>query len=563
MTDSTNTPEAPSLNFIQEIIEADNASGKHNGRVHTRFPPEPNGYLHIGHAKSICLNFGLAEQYGGKTNLRFDDTNATKEDDEYVESIKEDVQWLGFEWNDLFFASEYFDQLYVWAVQLIKQGDAYVCDLNAEQTREYRGTPTEAGKNSPFRDRSIEENLDLFERMKAGEFPDGTRTLRAKIDMSSPNLNFRDPVMYRILHAHHHRTGDKWCIYPMYDFAHGQSDSLEKITHSICTLEFEDHRPLYDWFVEKLGIFHPQQIEFARLNISHTVMSKRKLLQLVQEKLVAGWDDPRMPTISGLRRRGYTPASVRNFCQEIGVSKTISLIGLNVLENAIRDDLNTTAMRTMAVLDPVKLIIDNYPEGETEEFAAVNNPNDESAGKRKVPFGRELYIERADFMEDAPKKFFRMTPGREIRLRYACIVKCERCVKDADGNVTQIHCTYDPESKSGMEGSKRKVKGTIHWVSAEHAKDAEVRMYSHLFLAERPDKVEEGADWKDGMNPESLVTLTGCKVEPNLVSVQHGDRFQFERNGYFCVDKDSTADALVFNRTVTLKDSWAKAKKKG
>ena len=562
MTDSTNTPEAPSLNFIQEIIEADNTSAKHDGRVHTRFPPEPNGYLHIGHAKSICLNFGLAQQYGGKTNLRFDDTNPTKEDDEYVEAIKEDVKWLGFEWNDMFFASEYFDQIYEWAAQLIKQGDAYVCDLDAEQTREYRGTPTEVGKNSPFRDRSAEENLDLFEKMKAGEFENGTRTLRAKIDMSSPNLNLRDPVMYRILHAHHHRTGDKWCIYPMYDFAHGQSDSLEKITHSICTLEFEDHRPLYDWFVEKLGIFHPQQIEFARLNLSHTVMSKRKLLQLVQEKLVSGWDDPRMPTISGLRRRGYTPKSIRDFCQVIGVSKTISLIGLNVLENAIRDDLNMTAARTMAVLDPVKLVIDNYPEGESEEFAAVNNPNDEAAGKRPVPFGKELYIERADFMEDAPKKFFRMTPGREIRLRYACIVKCESCVKDADGNVTEIHCTYDPESKSGMEGSKRKVKGTIHWVSAEHALDAEVRMYSHLFTAERPDKVDEGVDWKDGMNPESLVTLADCKVEPGLASAKEGDRFQFERNGYFCVDEDSTPGKLVFNRTVTLKDSWAKEKKK-
>lgn len=562
MTDSTNTPEAPSLNFVQEIIEADNASGKHNGRVHTRFPPEPNGYLHIGHAKSICLNFGLAQQYGGKTNLRFDDTNPTKEDDEYVEAIKEDVKWLGFEWDDLFFASEYFEQIYEWAVQLIKQGDAYVCDLNAEETRTYRGTPTEPGKNSPHRDRTVEENLDLFERMKAGEFPNGARTLRAKIDMASPNLNLRDPVMYRILHEHHHRTGDKWCLYPMYDFAHGQSDSLEKITHSICTLEFEDHRPLYDWFVNKLGIFHPQQIEFARLNLTHTVMSKRKLLQLVEEKLVSGWDDPRMPTVSGLRRRGYTPASIRNFCKEIGVSKTISLIGLNVLENSIRDDLNANAARTMAVLDPVKLIIDNYPEGESEEFGAVNNPNNEAAGKRRVPFGRELYIERADFMEDAPKKFFRMTPGREIRLRYACIVKCENCVKDADGNVTEIHCTYDPESKSGMEGSKRKVKGTIHWVSAEHAVNAEVRMYSHLFSAERPDKVEEGVDWKDGINPESLVVLNDCKVEPALIDAQVGDRFQFERNGYFCVDNDSTPDKLVFNRTVTLKDSWAKINKK-
>ena len=564
MNDPTETPEAPSLNFIQEIIEADNASGKHDGRVHTRFPPEPNGYLHIGHAKSICLNFGLAQQYGGKTNLRFDDTNPTKEDDEYVESIKEDVKWLGFEWDDLFFASEYFDQLYEYAVQLIKQGDAYVCDLNAEETREYRGTPTEVGKNSPYRERTGEENLELFQKMKDGEFEDGTRTLRAKIDMTSPNLNLRDPVMYRILRAHHHRTGDKWCIYPMYDFAHGQSDSLEKITHSICTLEFEDHRPLYDWFVEKLGIYHPQQIEFARLNLTHTVMSKRKLLQLVQEERVSGWSDPRMPTISGLRRRGYTPESLRNFCQEIGVSKTISLIGLNVLENAIRDDLNTTANRLMAVLNPVKLIIDNYPEGESEEFEATNNPNDESAGKRKLPFGRELYIERHDFMENPPKKFFRLAHGKEVRLRYACIIKCVNYVKDENGEITEIHCTYDPDSKSGMEGSKRKVKGTIHWVSANHALSAEVRQYSHLFTDERPDKVDEGVDWKEGINPESLVVLKDCFVEPAAAEANVGDRFQFERNGYYCVDPDSSPKNLVFNRTVTLKDSWAKAlKKKG
>lgn len=555
-------PESASRHFIQEIIEADNASGKHGGRVHTRFPPEPNGYLHIGHAKSICLNFGLGEQYGGKTNLRFDDTNPAKEEDEYVESIKEDVQWLGFQWSDMFFASSYFGQLYDWAIQLIKQGDAYVCDLSAADTREYRGTPTEVGRNSPFRDRTVEENLELFEKMRAGEFPDGTRTLRAKIDMESPNLNMRDPVMYRILHATHHRTGDDWCIYPMYDYAHGQSDSLERITHSICTLEFEDHRPLYNWFVEKLGIFHPQQIEFARLNITHTVMSKRKLLQLVTEKLVTGWDDPRMPTISGLRRRGYTPESIRNFCKEIGVSKTISTIGLNVLENSIREDLNMTANRAMAVLDPVKLIIDNYPEDASEEFAAVNNPNDEEAGTRTMPFGRELYIEREDFMEDAPKKFFRMTPGREVRLRYACIVMCVSCQKDADGNVTEVHCTYDPDSKSGMEGSKRKVKGTIHWVSADHAVSAEVRLYNHLFAAERPDNVEEGVDWKDGINPESLVVLPDAKLEPSLAGAKPGERFQFERQGYFCVDKDSRPAKLIFNRTVTLKDSWAKEQKK-
>ena len=562
MNEAPNIPEVVSRNFIQEIIEADRAAKKNDGRVHTRFPPEPNGYLHIGHAKSICLNFGLAEQYGGKTNLRFDDTNPTKEDDEYVESIKEDVQWLGFKWDDLFFASEYFDQLYEWAVQLVTQGDAYVCDLSAEETREYRGTPTEAGKNSPYRDRTVEENLELLANMKAGKFPDGARTLRAKIDMASPNLNFRDPVMYRILHAHHHRTGDKWCLYPMYDFAHGQSDSLEEITHSICTLEFEDHRPLYDWFVEKLGIFHPQQIEFARLNITHTVMSKRKLLQLVQEKLVSGWDDPRMPTIRGLRRRGYTPESLRNFCTEIGVSKTISTIGLNVLENSIRDDLNATANRVMAVLDPVKLIIDNYPAGETEEFEAVNNPNDPEAGKRKLPFGRELFIERSDFMEDPPKKYFRLAPDKEVRLRYACIIKCVHYDKDDNDEITAIHCTYDPDSKSGMEGSKRKVKGTIHWVAADRALPAEVRMYSHLFSAERPDKVDEGVDWKDGINPDSLEILTEAVIEPSVANAEPGDRFQFERQGYFCVDKDSQTGKPVFNRTVTLKDSWGKIRKK-
>ena len=562
MTDSVKDP-SPSLNFIQEIIERDNASGKHQGRVWTRFPPEPNGYLHIGHAKSIYLNFGLAEQYGGRTNLRFDDTNPTKEDDEYVESIKADVQWLGCDWDELFFASEYFDQLYEWAIQLIEQGDAYVCDLTADQTREYRGTPTEPGQNSPFRERSIDENLNLFRRMKEGEFSDGARTLRAKIDMASPNLNLRDPVMYRILHAHHHRTGDKWCIYPMYDYAHGQSDSIEGITHSICTLEFEDHRALYDWFVKKLGIFHPQQIEFARLNLTHTVMSKRKLLQLVQERLVSGWDDPRMPTISGLRRRGYTASAIRNFCQEIGVSKTISTIGLNVLENSLRDDLNATASRAMAVLRPVKLIIENYPEGATEQFEAVNNPEDPTAGKRLVPFSRELYIEQDDFMEEAPKKYFRMTPGREVRLRYACIVQCLRCVKNEDGSLKEIYCTYDPESKSGLEGSKRKVKGTLHWVSAQHAVSAEVRLYDPLFSVERPDKVDGDQDWKETLNSGSLQTLRGCMLEPSLREAQPGDRYQFERQGYFCVDsKESHPDQLVFNRAVTLKDSWAKIQKK-
>lgn len=558
-----NTSES-SINFIQEIVEADNASQKHQGRVQTRFPPEPNGYLHIGHAKSICLNFGLAQQYGGKTNLRFDDTNPSKEEDEYVEAIKEDVHWLGFEWDGLYFASEYFDQLYDWAVQLIESGDAYVCDLNAEETRDYRGTPTEPGRNSPYRERTVEENLDLFARMKAGEFPNGTRTLRAKIDMASPNLNLRDPVMYRIMHASHHRTGDKWCIYPMYDFAHGQSDSMERITHSICTLEFEDHRPLYDWFVEKLGIFHPQQIEFARLNLTHTVMSKRKLLQLVQDGRVNGWDDPRMPTICGLRRRGYTPNAIRRFCKDIGVSKTISTIDLHVLEKSIRDDLNKTANRVMAVLRPVKLIIDNYPEGETEDFEAVNNPEDDAAGKRKLPFGRELYIDRDDFMEDPPKKYFRLRPGGEVRLRYACIIKCESVTKDpVTGEITEIHCTYDPSSRTGMEGSKRKVKGTIHWVSATHGLSVEVRLYSHLFTKEHPGKVEESENWLDGINPESLEVLSDSIVEPSLAHAQSGDRFQFERQGYFCVDPDSKPDQLVFNRTVTLRDTWAKVQKKG
>ena len=562
MTDSNETEVTTSLNFIQEIIEADNASGKHDGRVHTRFPPEPNGYLHIGHAKSICLNFGLGQQYNGKTNLRFDDTNPAKEEDEYVEAIKEDVQWLGFEWSDMFFASSYFGQLYDWAVQLIKQGDAYVCDLNAEETRVYRGTPTVAGRDSPFRDRTVEENVDLFARMKAGEFPNGARTLRAKIDMASSNLNFRDPVMYRILHAEHHRTGNDWCTYPMYDYAHGQSDSLEKITHSICTLEFENHRPLYNWFVEKLGIFHPQQIEFARLNITHTVMSKRKLLQLVEEKLVSGWDDPRMPTISGLRRRGYTPESIRNFCKEIGVSKTISTIGLNVLENSIREDLNSNANRAMVVLDPVKLIIDNYPEGESEEFSAVNNPNNEDAGSRKIPFGRELYIERADFMEDAPKKFFRLTVGREVRLKFGFFLKCNEVIKDDAGEIVELRCTYDPETSGGKAPDGRKVKATIHWVSAEHAIDAQVRLYSTLFSSEKAGSVPEGGDWKDDLNPESLQIINNAKMEPSLASAKPGERFQFERKGYFCVDsKDSVEGKPVFNRIVTLKDAWGRAQK--
>ena len=551
-----------SLNFVQEIIEADNLSAKHQGRVHTRFPPEPNGYLHIGHAKSICLNFGLAQQYGGKCNLRFDDTNPTKEEQEYVESIKEDVRWLGFQWDQLLYASDYFNQLYQWAIQLIESGKAYVCDLSADETREYRGTPTEPGRNSPFRARTVDENLDLFQRMKAGEFPDGTRTLRAKIDMASPNLNLRDPVMYRILHATHHRTGDDWCIYPMYDFTHGQSDSLEQITHSICTLEFEDHRPLYDWYIEQLGIFHPQQIEFARLSLTYTVMSKRKLLQLVDEGHVDGWDDPRMPTISGLRRRGYTPASIRNFCQEIGVSKTLSTIDLHVLEKNIREDLNKSANRVMAVLRPIKLIIDNYPEDQTEELEAINNPEDDSAGSRQLPFSRELYIEREDFHEDPPKKYFRLAPGREVRLRYAYIVKCESFVKDeASGEITEVHCTYDPETRSGMPNANRKVKGTIHWVSAPHAVAAEIRLYNHLFLREHQDKVDKGENWLDHLNPNSREVLAGSRVEPSLAEAAPGARFQFERQGYFCRDCRDT-DKVVFNRTVTLRDTWGKIQKK-
>ncbi len=553
----------PSLHFIQEIIAADNASGKHDGHVLTRFPPEPNGYLHIGHAKSICLNFGLARQYGGKANLRFDDTNPTKEEEEYVKSIEEDVRWLGFQWDGLHYASDYFDQLYQWAVQLVKDHLAYVCDLSAKDTREYRGTPTKPGRDSPFRGRSIEENLDLFQRMRASEYPDGSRTLRAKIDMAAPNLNMRDPVMYRILHATHHRTGDKWCIYPMYDFTHGQSDSLEKITHSICTLEFEDHRPLYDWYIEKLGIFHPQQIEFARLNLTNTVMSKRKLLQLVDEGLVNGWDDPRMPTMRGLRRRGYTPTSIRNFCQEIGVSKTISTIDLKVLEKNIREDLNRTSNRVMAVLRPVKLVIDNYPKDQVEELDAINNPEDESAGKRKLPFSRELYIERDDFLEDPPKKYFRLAPGREVRLRYAYIIKCESFVRDeATGEIIEVHCSYDPETKSGMPHAARKVKGTIHWVSAAHALPAEIRLYDHLFTKEHPDQGDEEENWLDHINPNSLKVLAESRVEPSLGDAAAGDRFQFERQGYYCVDADSVPNRLVFNRTVTLRDTWSKIQKK-
>ena len=554
--------EAPS-NFVREIILEDLKTNKYGGRVHTRFPPEPNGYLHIGHAKSIHLNFGLANEFGGKCNLRFDDTNPSKEETEYVESIIEDVRWLGGNWEDrLFYASDYFGQLYEWAVQLIKSGKAYVCDLTPDQVRQQRGTLTEPGQESPYRGRSVEENLDLFARMKAGEFPDGARTLRAKIDMASPNLNLRDPIMYRILHAEHHRTGDKWCIYPMYDFAHGESDSIERITHSICTLEFEDHRPLYDWYVEQLGIYHPQQIEFDRLNITYTLLSKRKLLALVQNKHVQGWDDPRMPTISGLRRRGYTPEAIRNFCRRVGVSKTNGTTELGLLEYYLREDLNKRAARVMAVLRPLRLVIDNYPEGRVEELEAVNNPEDEAMGSRTVPFSRVLYIEQDDFREDPPKQFFRLAPGREVRLRYGYLVTCTSVVKDVNGQVVEIHCSYDPATRGGNTPDGRKVKSTIHWVSAEHAIDAEVRLYDTLFTREDPNQVEEGQDFTANLNPQSLEVVSGARLEPSLRGALPGSRYQFERLGYFAVDPDTTPAKPVFNRTVALRDTWAKIEKK-
>jgi glutaminyl-tRNA synthetase len=561
---STEEPSRP-VDFIRAIINEDNASGKHGGRVHTRFPPEPNGYLHIGHAKSICLNFGIARDYGGKCNLRFDDTNPAKEEQEYVDSIMEDVRWLGFQWDELHYASDYFQQLYDWAVQLIKEGKAYVCDLTGDQVRETRGTPTVPGKNSPYRDRTPEENLKLFEEMRAGKYSDGARTLRAKIDMGSPNFNLRDPVMYRILHAEHHRTGDKWCIYPMYDWTHGESDSIERITHSICTLEFENHRPLYDWYVKALGIFHPQQIEFARLNLTYTVMSKRKLLELVRDGHVSGWNDPRMPTIAGIRRRGYTPEAMRNFCAEIGVSKYDGVIELNVLENAVRADLNKRAPRVQAVLYPLKVVITNYPEGKTELLDAVNNPEDPAAGTRQLPFSRELYVEQDDFREVPPKKFYRLTVGQEVRLRWGYLIRCTDVVKDpATGEVKELHCTYDPETRGGNAPDGRKVQGTIHWVSAGHALDAEVRLYDHLFKVPAPEDVPEGVDYKTNLNPESLVMLKGCKLEPSLKEAKSGERFQFERVGYFCVDSvDSTAGKPVFNRTVSLRDIWQKIEKKG
>jgi glutaminyl-tRNA synthetase len=545
-------------NFIRDIIIQDVRSGKHGGRVQSRFPPEPNGYLHIGHAKAICLDFGLAAEFGGKCNLRFDDTNPSKEETEYVDSIMEDILWLGFRWDGLFYASDYFGQLYQWALQLIKAGKAYVDDLTADEIRAYRGTLTEPGRNSPYRDRSIEENLDLFERMKKGEFPDGSRVLRAKIDMASPNLNMRDPVMYRILHMEHHRTGNEWCIYPMYDYAHGQSDSIEKVTHSICTLEFEDHRPLYNWFIGQLGIFPSQQFEFDRLNITYTILSKRKLLTLVQRGHVAGWDDPRMPTLSGLRRRGYTPEAIRNFCANVSVSKTNNTVQLSLLEHFVREDLNRRAPRVMAVLRPLPVVIDNYPDDLVEEMDAVNNPEDASQGTRRVPFSKVLYIEQDDFREDPPKQYYRLAPGREVRLRYGYFITCERVVKDADGRVVELHCTYDPATRGGNAPDGRKVKSTIHWVSAAHAQDAEVRLYDNLFTKENPNEVDEGQDFTANLNPNSLEVLTGCKVEPSLQDAAVGARYQFERLGYFSVDPDSVSEKLVFNRTIGLRDTWSK-----
>src|SRR5215470_15895340 len=556
---STESAEAGGRsNFIRDIIIEDIKAGRHGGRVQTRFPPEPNGYLHIGHAKAICLDFGLAAEFGGKCNLRFDDTNPSKEETEYVESIREDVQWLGFKWDGLFYASDYFGQLYEWAVQLIKAGKAYVCDLSADEVRAYRGTLTEPGQDSPYRNRSVEENLDLFERMKNGEFPDGSRTLRAKIDMASPNLNMRDPVMYRILHLDHHRTGSQWCIYPTYDYAHGQSDSIEQVTHSMCTLEFDDHRPLYNWYIEQLGIFPSRQYEFDRLSVTYTLLSKRKLLRLAQEGSVNGWDDPRMPTLSGLRRRGYTPEAVRNFCANVGVSRTNGITQLSHLEYFLREDLNKHAARVMAVLRPLRVVIDNYPDDLVEDMDAVNNPEDASAGSRKVPFSKVLYIEQEDFREDPPKQFYRLAPGREVRLRYGYLITCQSVVKDAAGNIVELHCTYDPATRGGNTPDGRKVKSTIHWVSAAHAVDAEVRLYDNLFTKEDPNEVEEGQDFTANLNPNSMEALTGCKVEPSLRNATPGARYQFERMGYFCADPDSSPGQPVFNRTIGLRDTWAK-----
>lgn len=550
--------------FIRDIIDEDIQNNKNNARVHTRFPPEPNGYLHIGHAKSICLNFGLARDYNGLCNLRFDDTNPSKEELEYVDSIKEDIRWLGWSWEDReYYASDYYEQLYQYALQLIKLGKAYVDDQSGDEIREHRGTLKAPGKESPWRSRTSEENLDLFQRMRAGEFPDGLRTLRAKIDMTAGNINLRDPVMYRILRATHHRTGDAWCIYPMYDWAHGLCDSLEGITHSICTLEFEDHRPLYDWFIDQLGVYHPQQIEFARLNLNYTVMSKRRLLELVKEGHVSGWDDPRMPTICGLRRRGFTPEAIRSFAERIGVAKADSTVDIALLEHCLREDLNLKAPRVMAVLHPLKVVIDNYPEGRVEELEAINNPEDPNAGVRNVPFSREIYVEQDDFREDPPKKFFRLAPGKEVRLKHAYYITCQRVVKDdKTGEVIELHCTYDPESRGGGTADNRKVEGTLHWVSAQHALTSEVRLFDRLFVKENPDEAEEGKDYKSNLNQNSLQVLSHCKVEPSLANATAGSRYQFLRHGYFCVDLDSKGDRLVFNRTVGLRDSWAKIEKK-
>jgi glutaminyl-tRNA synthetase len=556
------SPEPHPSNFIRDQVIKDLETKKYDGQVQTRFPPEPNGYLHIGHAKSICLNFGLADEFGGKTNLRFDDTNPEKEEQEYVDSITKDVRWLGFEWDGLYYASDYFDQLYEWAIKLINDGKAYIDDLSAEEIRQHRGTLTEPGKDSPHRNREAKENLDLFERMRKGEFPDGSRVLRAKIDMASPNLNLRDPVMYRILHAEHNRTGAKWCIYPMYDYAHGQSDSIEHVTHSVCTLEFEDHRPLYNWFIQQLGIFPSQQMEFDRLSLTYTLLSKRKLLTLVQEQHVTGWDDPRMPTLSGIRRRGYTPEAIRNFCAAIGVSKTNGTLELAMLEHFVREDLNKRAPRVMAVLRPLKVVIDNYPEGQVEEVEAVNNPEDESAGKRKVPFSKVFYIEQDDFREDPPKQYYRLSPGREVRLRYGYFITAKSAVKNDKGEVVEVHCTYDPATRGGNAPDGRKVKSTIHWVSAAHALDAEVRIYDKLFTKEDPNQVEEGQEFTANLNPTSLEVIAQAKLEPSLGNAPIGGRYQFERLGYFCVDPDSKPGHLAFNRTVALKDTWAKVEKK-
>jgi len=555
----TTETRAPS-DFIREAIEEDLRRNRFGGRVHTRFPPEPNGYLHIGHAKAISIDFGVAADYGGLCNLRFDDTNPVKEDVEYVDAIQADIRWLGYDWGDrLYYASDYFGQLYQYAVQLIKAGKAYVCDLTPDEVREYRGTLTEPGRESPYRNRSVEENLDLFARMRAGEFPDESRTLRAKIDMAAPNLNMRDPIMYRIKHAAHHRTGDQWCIYPMYDWAHGQCDSIERITHSLCSLEYEDHRPLYDWFLDALGIYHPRQLEFARLQLSHTVLSKRKLIQLVNEGYVAGWDDPRMPTLAGLRRRGYTPEAIRDFCERIGVAKSNSIVDIALLEHCVREDLNKRAPRVMGVLRPLKVIIDNYPAGRVEELEAENNPEDPDAGHRLIPFCREIYIEREDFMEDPPKKWFRLGPGREVRLKHAYYITCERVVKDEQtGEIIALHCSYDPASRGGWTSDGRKVQGTLHWVSAPHALAAEVRIYDKLFTVPNPDDVPEGADFKQNLNPNSLEVLTCAQVEPSLANATAGNRYQFLRQGYYCVDPDSRPGHLVFNQTVALRDTWAK-----